>query len=150
MAISSLTLNDSTKLYEMGSGAPKSVYQFQWDFTVNGGAVSSIPLTQINGPLPNNFVIQNACMDVIAGLTGGAGATGAVTSGQAANDLVIATIVAGAPFSTTGLKITIPTLGTIATWIKTTAQRSPALVVAVNAFTAGKFNLFVEGYLSGP
>lgn len=148
MAISALTLDDVTKLYVPGSGAPKSIYQFVYDFTVNGGAVGSIPLTQINGPLPNNFLIQNCCMDVITGLTGGAGATGAVTSGQAANDLVIATIVAGAPFSTTGPKITIPLLGTIATWIKTTAQRSPALVVAVNAFTAGKFNLWVEGIIS--
>lgn len=148
MAISSLVLNDSTKLYELGSGSPKSVYGFVYDFTVLGGATGSIALTQINGPLPNNFIIQNACLDVVTGLTGGAGATGAVTSGQAANDLVIATIVAGAPFSTTGPKITIPLLGTIATWIKTTAQRSPALVVAVNAFTAGKFNLFVEGYVS--
>lgn len=127
---------------------PKRLYQFVYDFTVLGGATGSIVLTQVNGPLPNNFIIQNACLDVIAGLTGGAGATGAVTSGQAANDLVIATVVAGAPFSTVGQKITIPLLGTIATWVKTTAQRSPALVVAVNAFTAGKFNLWIEGILS--
>lgn len=148
MAINVLTLDDSTKLYGLGNGAAKSIYQFTWDFAVNGGAVSSIPLTQINGPLPNNLIIQNASMDIISALTGGAGATGAVTSGQAANDLVIATLVAGAPFSTTGPKVTIPLLGTVATWVKTTAQRSPALVVAVNAFTAGKFNLWIEGIVS--
>lgn len=148
MAISALVLDDSTKLYVTAPGAPKSIYQFQWDFSVLGGATGSIVLTQINGPLPNNFLIQNASMDVITGLTGGAGATGAVSSGQAANDLVVATIVAGAPFSTTGPKITLPLLGTVATWIKTTAQRSPALVIAVNAFTAGKFNLWIEGILS--
>jgi hypothetical protein len=148
MSILSLTLNDSTKLYELGNGAPKSVYQFVWDFAVLGGAVGSIPLTQINGPLPNNFMIQNACLDVITGMTGDIGATGAVTSGQGANDLVVATVVAGAPFSTTGPKVTLPLLGTIATWVKTTAQRSPALVIAVNAFTAGKFNLWVEGVVS--
>lgn len=148
MPISSLVLNDSTKLYQTLGGQPKAIYQFVWDFAVLGGTVGSIPLTQINGPLPNNFIIQNASMDVITGLTGGAGATGAVTSGQVANDLVIATLVAGAPFSTAGPKVTIPLLGTVATWIKTTAQRSPALVIAVNAFTAGKFNLFVEGVLS--
>lgn len=148
MAVQNLILDTTDGLYKTPGGGAKATYQFTYDFTVNGGATGSIPLTQINGPLPNNFVIQNVCMDVITGLTGGAGATGAVTSGQTANDLVIATIVAGAPFSTTGLKITIPLLGTIATWIKTTAQRSPALVVAVNAFTAGKFNIFVEGYLS--
>lgn len=148
MSISSLVLDDTTKLYVTGSGAPKSIYQFVYDFSVLGGSVGSITLTQINGPLPNNFLIQNVNLDVITGLTGGAGATGAVTSGQAANDLVVATIVAGAPFSTAGAKVALPLLGTVATWIKTTAQRSPALVVAVNAFTAGKFNLFIEGMLS--
>lgn len=145
MAIQTLVLNTTNKLYETLGGQPKAVYQFVYDFTVLGGATGSIPLTQINGALPNNFIIQNASLDVITGLTGGAGATGAVTTGQAANDLVLATVVAGAPFSTIGPKVTIPLLGTIATWIKTTAQRTPALVVAINAFTAGKFNLFVEG-----
>lgn len=148
MSISVLTLDTSTKLYGVGNGAASSLYQFQYDFTVLGGAVSSIPLTQVNGPLPNNFLIQNSCLDIVTGLTGGAGATGAVTSGQVANDLVVATIVAGAPFSTTGPKVNIPLLGTVATWIKTTAQRSPALVIAINAFTAGKFNLFITGTVS--
>ena len=148
MTVSALTLDSTDRLYKSASGAAKSTFQFVYDFSVLGGAVGSIPLTQTNGPLPNNFVIQNAFVDVITGLTGGVGATGAVTTGQGAGDLVIATVIAGAPFSTTGPKITIALLGTIATWIKTTAQRSPALVVAVNAVTAGKFNLFVEGYIS--
>jgi len=148
MATQSLVLNDSTKLYETGNGVGKSIYQFVYSFADLGGATGSIPLTQINGPLPNNFVVQNAFIDVISGLTGGAGSTGALTTGQSAGDLVIATVIAGAPFSTTGPKVTVPLLGTIATWIKTSAQRSPALVVAVNAVTAGKFNLWVEGTLS--
>jgi hypothetical protein len=148
MAISVLTLDDSDKLYKSGTGAAKSIFQFVYDFSVLGGATGSIPLTQINGPLPNNFIVQNAFIDTISGLTGGAGSTGAVTTGQGAGDLVIATVIAGAPFSTVGPKITIPLLGTIATWIKTTAQRTPALVVAVNAVTAGKFNLWIEGVLS--
>lgn len=130
------------------AGWPKQTYKFVYDFDVLGGGTGSIPLTQSDGPLPNGFVIQNAFIDVISGLTGGAGATGAITTGQSAGDLVIATVVAGAPFSTTGLKVTLTLLGTIATWVKTTAQRSPALVVAVNAVTAGKFNLIVEGVIS--
>jgi hypothetical protein len=148
MAINFITLDTSDKLYKVGTGSAKSAFQFVYDFSVLGGATGSIPLTQTNGPLPTNFVIQNAFVDVISGLTGGAGSTGALTTGQGAGDLVVATIVAGAPWSTTGLKITIPLLGTVATWIKTSAQRSPALVVGVNAVTAGKFNLIVEGYLS--
>jgi len=148
MAIQMLTLNSSNKLYETGVGAGKSIFQFVYSFADLGGATGSIPLTQINGPIPNNFIVQNAFVDVISGFTGGAGSTGALTTGQGAGDLVIATVIAGAPFSTTGPKVTIPLFGTIATWIKATADRSPALVVAVNAVTAGKFNLFVEGALS--
>jgi hypothetical protein len=148
MAITVLTLDDSDKLYKSGVGAAQSSFKFVYDFTVNGGSTGSIPLTQINGPLPTNFIIQNAFIDVISGLTGGAGSTGALTSGQGAGDLVVATLIAGVPYSTTGVKVTIPLLGTIATWIKTSAQRSPALVVAVNAVTAGKFNLWIEGVLS--
>ena len=92
--------------------------------------------------------MQNAFIDVISGLTGGAGSTGALTTGQGAGDLVIATLVAGVPWSATGVKVTIPILGTIASWLKTTSTRSPALVVAVNAVTAGKFNLWIEGTTS--
>lgn len=148
MAVNVLTLDSSDKLYKVGTGAAKSMLQFVYDFSVLGGSTGSIPLTQINGPIPNNFIVQNAFIDVISGLTGGAGSTGALTTGQGAGDLVIATIVAGAPWSTTGSKVTIPLFGTIATWVKTSAERSPALVVAVNAVTAGKFNLWIEGCLS--
>jgi len=148
MAISVLTLDDSDRLYKSGVGAAKSTFQFVYSFADLGGATGSIPLTQINGPLPANFLIQNSFIEVISGLTGGAGATGALTTGQSAGDLVVATLIAGAPFSTTGVKVTIPLLGTIATWVKTSAQRSPALVVAVNAVTAGKLNLWIEGVMS--
>jgi hypothetical protein len=135
-------------LGEMSIGSFKQTFQYVYDFTVLGGATGSIPLTQTNGPLPTNFIIQNAFIDVISGLTGGAGSTGALTTGQGAGDLVVATLIAGVPYSTTGVKVTIPLLGTIGTWIKTSAQRSPALVIAVNAVTAGKFNLWVEGIVS--
>lgn len=147
MAIATVTKNLTTGLYEFPGGVPKAVYQFVYDFAVLGGAQASIPLTQLNGALPNNFVIQNAFLDVLTPLTG-ALAVAAVTTGQAANDLVVATVIAGAPFSAGGVKVTIPLIGTIATWIKTTAQRSPAIVISVANVTAGKFNLFLEGYLS--
>lgn len=143
------SVNTTAAVYVANTGLGlKSIYKFIYDFSVLGGATGSIPLTQTDGPLPASFVVQNVFIDVLSGLTGGVGATGAITTGQAAGDLVIATIVAGAPFSTTGLKVTVSLLGTIATWVKTTAERSPALVIAVNAVTAGKFNLMVEGVIS--
>lgn len=65
-----------------------------------------------------------------------------------AGDLVIASVVTGPPWSTTGFKVTVPLLGTLATWIKTTQSRVPALVVGVAALTAGKCNLYVEGIMA--
>lgn len=123
---------------------------FQYDFSVDGGTIGTIVLRDIDnlGVLPNHFIIQNAELDVITLLGSAGAATGAVTSGQLANDIVSATIVAGAPFSTTGSKATIPLVGTIGTRIKLTADRSPALVVAVANLNAGKFNLFIEGLQS--
>lgn len=126
----------------------KQTFMFTYDFATLGGAVGSITLTQHDGPLPDDFIIQNAFIDVITPLASGGAATGALTTGQSAGDLVAATVVAGAPWSTTGQKITIPLLGTIATWIKTTDERDPTLVIATAALTAGAFNVFLEGYVS--
>lgn len=126
----------------------KVSYKFVYDFAVLGGATGSIALTQVDGPLPDKFIMQNVLLDVITPLGTGGAATAALTTGQGAGDLVAATLVAGVPWSTAGLKVTTILLGTIATLIKATAQRSPALVVAIAALNAGKFNLFVEGYLS--
>lgn len=130
------------------AGWPKKTFQFTYDFSVNGGAQGSIALTQIDGPLPNTFVLQNSFIDVVTPLGSGGLALAAVTTGQGAGDLVVATLFSGAPFSTTGPKVTIPLLGTIATWLKMTANRSPALVVSIADVNAGRFNLFCEGYLS--
>lgn len=129
------------------SAKAKKVYEFLWDFAVLGGATAAIPFTAFDGPIPSKFIISSAVLDVITGLTGGAGSTGAV-SVESANDLVLATVVAGAPFSTTGAKVTIVLPGTLSTWIKTTAARTPAITFAVNAATAGKIRLFIEGYQS--
>src|SRR5438552_2812540 len=130
------------------AGWPKKTYQFVYDFSVNGGVAGTIALTQLDGPLPNTFVLQNSFLDVITPLGSAGLALAAVTTGQGAGDLVVAGAFSIAPFSTTGPKVTIPLLGTINTWIKMTADRSPALVVSIANLNAGKLNLFCEGYLS--
>lgn len=148
MPISSLVLDDTTKLYVTGSGAPKSIYQFVYSFAINGGAQGTIALTQTNGPLPTNFVLMNSFVDVITPLGSAGLSLAALTTGQSANDLVVATAFSGAPFSTGGPKVTLPLIGTVATWIKMTGNRNPAIVVSVADLNAGKLNLFCEGCLS--
>lgn len=123
----------------------RGVAKFSYDFDVEGGAVGDITLR--GTPLPSKAIVWDGVVDVITPLTGGAGATAAVATPQSANDLITAAAVGGAPWSTTGSKALTP-VGTAAASIKLTAERKPKLTVAVNDLTAGKFNLFIEYYLS--
>ena len=123
----------------------KKTYEFVYDFTVQGGAISTITMRAVRGAIPANFIVQNAFLDVITGFTG----TAVIAVDlQTAGDLVVAAVAICAPYSTAGRKVTIILLGTIATWIKTTAVRTPTLTVTVGAITAGKMRLFVEGFQS--
>lgn len=123
----------------------RGVAKFSYDFAVQGGVVGDIVLA--GTPLPKNAIVWDGVVDVITALTGGAGATAAVSTAQAANDLITAADITGAPWSTTGSKALVP-VGVAANSIKMTADRAPKLVVGTDALTAGKFNLFIEYYLS--
>lgn len=126
----------------------KSAYKFTYDFGVSAGAVGTIPLTAADGTIPDDFIITNILLEVLTALTSDGSATAALTTTQTANDIVTAAVVSGAPWSTTGRKATTVVAGTVASSIKTTTARTPALVVAVADLTAGKLNIFVEGFQS--
>lgn len=116
---------------------------FTYDFSRDGGAQG----TFILGSLPSKFVVTRAWVDVITALTSGGGATGALSTGQGAGDLVTAAAVSGAPWSTTGIKAT-SAVDTAGSAIKMTASRQPTFVVATADLNGGKFNLYVEGFQS--
>lgn len=124
-----------------GTGALKT-YIGEWDFAVDGGVIGTITLRQVNpsaGPIPNGAVIEMGYVDVQTLLTSGGAGTGAVQA-ESAGDMVAAAAVSGAPWSTTGRKSIIP-VGTGASSVKTTAQRSPAFVIAAVNLTAGKIQV---------
>lgn len=123
---------------------------YEYDFDIDGGAVGTIPLRSIDGleELPEFFIAQNVQLDMITALSSGGVASGALTTGQGAGDLVVATLVAGTPWSTTGLKSTIVLIATVSTNIKMTDDREPALVVSGADLTGGRFRIMVEGWLS--
>jgi hypothetical protein len=123
----------------------RGVAKFSYDFAARGGAVGDIVLA--GEPLPKNAIVWDGVVNVITPLTGGASATAAVSTAQSANDLITAADITGAPWSTTGLKALTP-VGSAATGIKMTAERAPKLVIGTAVLTAGKFNLFIEYYLS--
>lgn len=112
----------------------------EFDFAVDGGAVSTITLrspraVSTGNDIPAGSVIEGGYVEVDTGFTSGGAATLAASL-ESAGDLVAATVVSGAPWSTTGRKAVIPVF-TAAASVKTTVKRSITVTVAVAALTAG-------------
>lgn len=118
----------------------------EYDFAVDGGAVSTITLRgtpgySVGNTIPIGSVIVGGYVEVDTALDSGGLATVAVNS-QGAGDLVAAAAFDGAPWSTTGRKDLVPDF-TGSTGVKTTAERSLAITIAAAALTAGAFRVVV-------
>jgi hypothetical protein len=116
----------------------------EYDFAVDGGAISTITLrggvgAGPGGQIPAGSIIMGGFIEVDTAVTSGGAATIAVNS-EAAGDLLAAITVAGAPWSTTGRKAIIP-VWTAATFVKTTVSRNLTIAVAAFVLTAGKFRV---------
>ncbi len=107
----------------------------QYSFATDGGAIGTITLRSEDGPIPSGSVITYGYLDVTTLFTTGTAATMAL-SVESAGDMVAATVVSGAPYSTTGRKSIIP-VATGATAVKTTASRAPTAAIATGTVTAG-------------
>ena len=115
-----------------------------YSFARDGGATGSIVLASDDGPLPIGSYVVGGFIDVATPLStldaSAAGPSTAALQVNGANDLVSATSVGGAPWSSTGNKDIIPD-STGSTAIELTAERQPTMVVAVEALDAGAFTL---------
>lgn len=120
--------------YMEGTRGLKS-YKGEYSFAVDGGAISTITLRSEDGPIPSGSVILGGYLEIDTLFTSGGAGTAALQV-EAANDIVTAAAVSGAPWSTTGRKSIIPVF-TGATTVKTTTSRAPAIVFAAFAITAG-------------
>lgn len=109
-----------------------------YNFATDGGAVGTIALTGQTA-IPSGAVIVGGFVEVTVAVTSGGAGTVAVQV-NAANDIVNAAAVSGAPWSTTGLKSVIPVF-TGATAVKTTAARDISIVIGTAALTAGAFKV---------
>ncbi len=121
-------------------------YAYDYDFARDGGAQGTIALTASNGSkgtgLPTGFVITGAFVEIVTPLDSASHtATAALTSGEAANDIQTAIIVSNTVWTT----VTTTRKSVV---IKTTTDRTPSLVIAVQDLTAGKFTLHIDGYVS--
>jgi hypothetical protein len=116
----------------------------EYDFAVDGGAIGTITLRgsgPLGGTVPNGAVVLGGYIEIDTGFTTGSAATMALQI-EGAGDLQAATVVSGAPFSTTGRKNVTPAF-TGATSIKTTAARALTAVIATGTVTAGKGRVVV-------
>lgn len=126
----------------------KGVVKAKYDFSVVGGAVGSVNLRDLTDStktvtLPNKAVITTAYIDILTAMAS-AGGTGTIAlTAQSAGDLKAAVdadtlsgIVAGIP------------VGSAATSIKLTAERTLTATIGTEALTAGKFILFIEYFVS--
>lgn len=112
-----------------------------YDFAVDGGAVSTITLRSNDGPIPVGSYVLSGILEITTALNSSGSATAAVQI-EGANDTITATAFGSAPWSSTGRKSLIE-VGTGATSVKTTADRSPAVVIGTAALTGGKFSVIV-------
>jgi hypothetical protein len=116
----------------------------EYDFAVDAGAIGTITLRSgdsFGNTVPAGSVITGGYVEVDTLFTTGTSATMALQL-EGAGDLVAATIVSGAPYSTTGRKSVIPA-GTGATSVKTTVARALTAVIATGTVTAGKLRVVV-------
>lgn len=114
--------------------------QGEYDFAVDGGAVSTITLRSTGGSsvgneIPAGSVITHGYIDVETACLSGTGTMQFQAEG--AGDLSAALAQAGL---TVGRKSITPA-ATGATSVKTTATRSIQVVIATAAFTAGKLRV---------
>lgn len=125
----------------------ENVMRATYDFAVLGGAVGAVTLrdavTGGSAVLPKGALVRDCVIDVVTAPTSGGSATIALGTGQATTDLKAATAIA----TYTALLACVP-VGTAATAIKLTADRTMSATIATAALTAGKFYVVVHYELS--
>lgn len=125
----------------------KWVLKGTYNVVTQGGLVGvTYNLTDPNNNslrLPKGAVVHNCVLDFITQPTSAGSATFSISTGQSAADLKSALAKASA----TGLVACVP-VGTAATSIKMTADRTPTIIVNTATATTGKVNVLIEYYLS--
>lgn len=117
-----------------GNKASKKVAVSYYDFAVDGGVVGTLVLR--GDSLPTGALVTSYKIVVDTAVTSGGAATGGL-GWSSAGDVVAATVVSGAPWSTTG-----PKANTSSVAVGDGTKLDFAIAVA--ALTAGKFEVYTE------
>lgn len=105
-----------------------------WDFSVNGGAISTIPL---DGSLPDNAVIVEVVRDVLVA-PDSADDLGTIQLNVPTNGNLDSAITANGAATSLAIFDTTPT--------KLTAARVPQVTIATSAITVGKVRWYIRYY----
>lgn len=134
---------------EAGLGVLR-VARFLFDAEVGDNAEVEAHGTGVT--LPAHAIVVGGFVDVNTAFTSENSTATVAISVQAANDIISAAAVSGAPYSTIGRKAIVPKANTPeSTSVKTSAAKEITVTVAVEALTAGKLTgylYYVEGAVS--
>lgn len=116
----------------------------EFDFAVDGGAVSQITLrsplyVSTGNDIPAGSVIEGGYLEVDTLATSG-GTPAVSVDVETAGDVIASGTLAATGLSTTGRKSVIPSF-TGATTVKTTVRRQIKVTIGTAALTAGKFRV---------
>lgn len=137
------------KTRQLAEGSPFGAVKLargDYDFAADGGAVGNINLIGALG-IPSGALILAAYIEVVTPPTSGGAPTIALQL-EGAGDVQAAAAISGAPWSTTGAKLSSARTRAAAP-LKLTAARDIVMVIATAALTAGAFRVVVE-YLEAP
>lgn len=117
-----------------------------YDFAVHGGAVSTISLDDTDGKdcvLPTGAVITQVYFDILTAFTSTSNDGTIALTANSSGDLLAAVDADTLPLTASHPGSGIP-IGTAATMVKLTAQRTITMAIAVHAITAGKANFYIQ------
>ena len=130
-----------------GTGRPRLHCHATYDFSVNGGAISTINLTQ--AALPANAILTGGVINITTAVTGTSGGTIALgvsntlVSGTAASCVLAATAIASFTPADTLLATALAT-SPPAGWVKTSSAGYVTITIAVHALTAGVIEVWLD------
>jgi len=112
-----------------------------YDFAVHGGGTGSYAIASV----PSGARVVGGWVEVTGTPTAVSGTPTIALSVEAANDLITAASVLGAPWSTTGKKAITPKANTPeSTSISVTADRNVTVAIATAAISTGVFTVYLD------
>jgi hypothetical protein len=139
---------------DVGLGSLR-VARFLFDTAVNDSAAASNKTAAAHGTgvtIPANAIVVGGFVNVNTAFTSAGGTATIAISVEAANDIISAAAVSGAPYSSIGRKAIVPKANTPeSTSVLASTAKEITCTVAVQALTAGKLTgylYYVEGLVS--